>query len=255
VEPAPLRAPVSVAGFQRALADMVASPALARAVARRDERALGAYELTPRDRARLEAVAAQPGMEVSCTLYRANRLTPIAMLLPYTCFVLGERMKPIAERFWDGSRTDLQFRSEIERFAAFVRGLAAAGELDEPLLEEVLAFELATNDLRFLPRRQLAAAAPANRDAGRVRLHPLVRLVRFRHEPEALLARLAAAEPLPYELADGDFPLVLVAGSEELEVRRVDAELAMLLESLGDGVSLDEDDARLLVDDGLAVPV
>src|SRR6266545_4208965 len=185
---------------------MVASPELARAVRRGDEAALERYDLSPRERTRLETVAAQRGMEVSCTLYRANRLTPVVMLLPYTCFILGDRMKSIADRFWNESRTDLQFRNEIERFAAFLLELVRSGKLDEPLLEEVLAFELAT------------------------------------------------MEPLPYDLEEGDFPLVLVAGDEELGVRQVDAQLAVLLEALDDGgLPLGEDDARLLIEAGLAV--
>ena len=245
---------MSLIEFQRALADMVASPALTRAVRSGDDKALARYELLPGERARLRTVASQPGMEVSCTLYRANRLTPVVMLLPYTCFVLGERMKSIAERFWDDSRTDLQFRSEIERFAAFLRELVQAGELDEPLLEEVLDFELATNELRFLPRRQLAEQAESS--AGdRLRLHPLVRIVHFRHEPRELLARLAAMTPPPYDLPEGDFPLVLTATGEELGVRQVDTRLARLLESLDERAALATEDADLLVDEGLAVRV
>src|SRR5205823_6366283 len=105
----------------------------------------------------------------------------------------------------------------------------------------------------FLPRRQIAERA-ARGGGERLRLHPLVRLVRFRHEPKALLERLAAMEPPPYSVEEGEFPLLLVAGREELEVRRVDERLALLLEGLDrDAVSLDADDARLLVEEGLAV--
>jgi hypothetical protein len=244
---------MSLLGFQRALADMIASPALAVAVGAGHADALDSYELTPRERMRLDVVATQPGMEVSCTLYRANRLTPIVMLLPYTCFILGDRIKAIAERFWMDSPTDMQFRNEIDSFAGFLRQLVTAGELDEPLLEEVLEFELATNELRFLPRRELSRD-PGLGDGTSIRLHPLVRLVWFSHDPEALLGRLAAAEPPPYALEAGEFPLVLVAGEDELEVRQVDVRLALLLETLSNGgVTLAAEDAGLLVDEGLAI--
>jgi len=244
---------MSLLGFQRALADMIASPALAIAVGAGDLGALEPYELAPRERMRLEAIATQPGMEVSCTLYRANRLTPIVMLLPYTCFILGDRIKSIAERFWIESPTDMQFRNEIDCFAGFLRQLVVAGELDEPLLEEVLEFELATNELRFLPRRELSLG-PGRGDGTSIRLHPLVRLVWFSHDPEALLGRLAAAEPPPYALEAGEFPLVLIAGEDELEVRHVDTRLGLLLEKLSNGgIKLDTEDARLLVDEGLAI--
>jgi len=245
---------VSLLDFQRALADMVASPELALRVRGGDDTALARYELTERERRRLATVAAQPGMEVNCTLYRTNRLSPVVMLLPYTCFVLGGRMGSLADRFWSESRTDLQFRSEIDRFAAFLRERLESGELVEPLLEEVLAFELATNELRFLPRRRiLAHLEPVN--GSLVQLHPLVRLVPFRHHPENLLRRLAATEPLPYELEEGDFLLVLIAGSDELDVRRVDGSLADLLRALARGpLLLEPEDARLLIEEGLAAP-
>lgn len=243
---------MSLLGFQRALADMVGSPNLARAV-RTGAADLSVYELTPKERARLEAVAAQHGMEVNCTLYRTNRLTPVVLLLPFTCFVLGERMKWIAERFWGDQKTDLQFRGEVERFAAFLRELLDSGELEDAVLEEVLEFELATNDLRFAPRRQIVTRIAG--DVGNaVSLHPLVRLVRFRHEPARLLQLLAQMAPPPYELEEGDFPVVLVAGAEELEVRRIEPELAAVLEGLQPRASIAAGDAELLVGAGLAVP-
>jgi len=244
---------VSLLGFQQALADMVATPSLVVAVRGGELGALEAYDLTPRERRRLEVVAAQPGMEVNCTLYRTNRLTPIAMLLPHTCFVLGDRLTWVAERFWDSHLTELQFRTEVERFAAFLQDLIRSGELDEPLLEEILAFELAANELRFLPRRQLAEAARSATGPG-LRLHPLVRLVRFRHDPYALLERLAATERPPYELEEGEFALVLIAGPDELDVRVVDEQLAVVLEALEGGTaSLEESEADLLLAEGLAV--
>jgi len=214
---------------------------------------LSAYDLTARERARLESVAGQRGTEVNCTLYRTNRLTPVVMLLPYTCFLLGDRMKWIADRFWGNRKTDLQFRGEIARFAAFLSELLESGELDDPLVAEVLDFELATNDLRFAPRRQLSTDSGSGA-GGSVSLHPLVRLVRFRHDPARLLELLSDMAPPPYELTEGDFPVVLVAGAEELEVRRIDPELASLLESLAGRVTIRADDAELLVDAGLAVP-
>lgn len=232
---------------------MVASPSLVVAVLNGRPEALEPYELTPRERRRLEAVAAQPGMEVNCTLYRSNRLTPIVMSLPYTCFILGDRLRWIAGRFWDSHPTDLQFRTEVERFAAFLRELVRSAELDEPLLMDVLAFELATNELRFLPRRRLAEDAQNSTGQG-LRLHPLVRLVRFRHDPEALLEHLAAAEPLPYSLEEGEFTLALIAGPDELDARVVDERFARLLEALADDtLPLDAADAQALIEDGLAV--
>ena len=243
---------MSLADFQRALADMVAAPDLALAVRNGAAGALDGYDLSARERSRLETVAAQPGMDVSCTLYRSNRLVPIALLLPYTCFVLGERIRDVAVAFWSTSPTDLQFAGEVDRFAAFLRERLRSEELDEPLLEELLDYELATKELRFLPRRRLAEDS-ANGEGALV-LHPLVRLVHFRHDPAVLLARLAANEPPPYDLDEGDFPVLLVARGDELEARVLDPALAALLEALRDGeATIAPEDAELLVREGLAV--
>jgi hypothetical protein len=73
-----------------------------------------------------------------------------------------------------------------------------------------------------------------------------------RHDPGELLERLAAMEPPPYDLPEGDFPVVLVAGPDELEVRRVDRRLALLLEGLDGTAELGEEETRLLVAERLA---
>jgi hypothetical protein len=59
-------------------------------------------------------------------------------------------------------------------------------------------------------------------------------------------------EPPPYDLPEGDFPVVLVAGPDELEVRRVDPRLALLLERLDEITELAEEEAGLLVEERLA---
>jgi hypothetical protein len=91
---------MTAVAYQRALCDLIASPKLCLEVRRRPETALAPYELTARERRRLEAVVRQPGMSVSCTLYRVNRLTPLATLHPVSCRLLGSRFVVVAERFW-----------------------------------------------------------------------------------------------------------------------------------------------------------
>ena len=64
--------------FQQALAEITASPALCLAV-RRDPAVLEQrYRLTPRERSQVIGVANHPSMECTCSLYRANRLAPLA---------------------------------------------------------------------------------------------------------------------------------------------------------------------------------
>jgi hypothetical protein len=58
--------------------------------------------------------------------------------------------------------------------------MSASGELDELLLDEILGFELATNELRFLPRRRIGEGAKRAAD-DQLRLHPLGITEELRH--------------------------------------------------------------------------
>ena len=74
-----------LAEFQQALADLTASPELCIQV-RRDPAVLNQrYILTERERDRLVGIVRHPGMACACTVYRANRLAPLAMNIPQTC--------------------------------------------------------------------------------------------------------------------------------------------------------------------------
>ena len=46
--------------------------------------------------------------------------------------LLGDRMKWIADRFWGNRKTDLQFRGEIARFAAFLSETGYTPDVDHP---------------------------------------------------------------------------------------------------------------------------
>ena len=123
------------------------------------------------------------------------------------------------------------------------------------VIEEILDLEVAANELRFLPR----CSASPHVDAAsrpRVKLHPLVRIIHFRHDPRVLLARLAAMDPLPYDLEVGEYTILLIAGNDDIETRLIDTDLAQLLETLDSdrGSLLDAADAALLVREQLALP-
>ena len=115
---------MSLGAFQRALADLTASPDLVRAV-RADAGVLAArYDLTAKEWHRLAAMAASPGMAANCILYRANRLAPVALNLPDTCTALGELLPDLASAFWAAEpRTDVHFLLEADRFARYLAGL------------------------------------------------------------------------------------------------------------------------------------
>jgi len=59
-----------------------------------------AYELTDREADRLTALAGHDGITAACSLYRANRLAPLAMNVPRTYRGLGDLLRPLLDEFW-----------------------------------------------------------------------------------------------------------------------------------------------------------
>jgi hypothetical protein len=60
---------MSLAEFQRAMADLAASPAFCGAAQVDPIRALSSYMLSSRESARIASVVHQPGMAVHCTIH------------------------------------------------------------------------------------------------------------------------------------------------------------------------------------------
>lgn len=197
---------MSLASFQRALCDLIASPDLCVRLTTDADSVLAPYELSARERRRLTEIVRQPGMSTTCTLYRVNRITPLYTLLPLTSFLLGERLLPEAESYWaEYPGSDLQFKYEVERFGRFLLARIRSGELDDPYLEEVLNFEVSAAALRYARSRDSDAE--------------LIRVVRFRHDPATLLELLAERRRPADNVAEGDFDVVLDARSADLELR------------------------------------
>ena len=133
---------MSLLGFQQALSDFAASPKKCHALRSDSKRVLDRYDLSSREQERIIRMASQRGMETHCALYRANRITPIYTLLRLTCFALGHDLRRVASEFWAANEnTDLQFTREISRFAEFLRQSIHEGEIENPILEEILDFE------------------------------------------------------------------------------------------------------------------
>lgn len=199
---------------------MVASPAFRDRVLEWPAQAWNSLDLTERERQRLLAVAAQPGMRVNTAIHRANRLSPLDQTLPFTCFLLGARLLGILERYWSENPTEnLQIPAECERFAAFLIDEIKGGRLDDPYIEDVLTFERTCTELRFFTEAELRSLASAGDD-----LPPLVRIVTFRHDPLPLLEALANREAPPADIAAGQFNLLIDCRSGEADFRLVDAE-------------------------------
>ena len=119
--------------FQQALAEITASPALCLAV-RRDPAVLDQrYRLNGRERSQVIGVANHPSMECTCSLYRANRLAPLARNLPTTLAALAGNLTPLLTHYWEAQPWPLRYGAlESERFCRWLEqqedqlGLSAA---------------------------------------------------------------------------------------------------------------------------------
>jgi hypothetical protein len=131
-----------LADFQQAMADLTASPALCLRV-RHDPRALDErYQLTTRERDRLLGIVRHPGMACACTVYRANRLAPLAMYVPLTCRALGPLLREVVEAFWTTFvETDVHMFIETDRFCRFLQTRIDEGHEYPPQVKEALAVE------------------------------------------------------------------------------------------------------------------
>ena len=221
---------MSLLSFQRALCELIASPELCLAV-RFDARAfLSRYELTQRERDRLSDIVWQRGMSTTCTIYRSNRVTPIYTLLHYTCVLLGDSLKANLEEFWANSELrDLEFKQEINRFSYFLKQRIADGFIADEYIEEVMDFELSVNELRFAPRRRILQELKGKvRIGGELRLHPLMRIVRFRHEPAEVLDALVRGR-IPSNLPEREAYLLISVAHENLEATQMDSAVGEML--------------------------
>ena len=154
---------MSLVGFQMAMADLAASPALCREV-RADPGVLCArYVLTEREARQLSGVAESRGMEANCMLYRANRLAPVALNLPETCDALGPALGGLISAYWEQETvTNVNFLVEAERFSAFLRG---RGDLPAQA-RAALAREGAVLAARLEVSAALAGVVPGERPVG-----------------------------------------------------------------------------------------
>lgn len=112
---------MSLDSFYGALAALVSDPELVGRTRRGDDNWRFAFDLTPIERERVETMARDGGMEVLCSLYRANRLTALIRTVPAVVDALGERLGQTVTEFWRSTpRVDMQWRTEAVAFCDFV---------------------------------------------------------------------------------------------------------------------------------------
>ena len=198
---------MSIAEFQRAFADLIASPE--RCVALRDGRTdvLADYDMTLREKKRLETMVHHEAMSVNCSLYRVNRLIPVYSVLPHSCRLLGDRLMDELDAFWAASRhATLQYRWELWRFGLWLEERIATRRLPAGPVEDAIRLEMAIFDVQ---------AAQRDGNSGSRR-----RVVLLRYDPDELLDPAIPAEDLQ-PLASGVTVLIDATGNQ-LSVRRID---------------------------------
>ena len=202
---------MSLAEFQRALGDLIASPVRSAEVAERPQLALHGYALTQRERRRLGVMARNPRMRMNCTLYRINRIIPIHSVLPRTCRRLGEALGAVLDDYFaDEPDSTLQYLLEAHRFAHWL--LAHPPAIGWPLdaLRDLLTFELACHHVMIAPRQPPEATREDD---------PRLCLVTLHHDIASLLDDEAST---PAPLAE-PLTLLLDARGDALSVMPVDA--------------------------------
>jgi hypothetical protein len=110
-----------LADFERALARMVVDPELADRVAA-DPAALAEYNLSPRERERLAAIAPQKGLAIGTLFHRSFRISKLAYTLPNTLKALGsERLSTLLYEYWNEYPAVIEYYDrEAERFALWL---------------------------------------------------------------------------------------------------------------------------------------
>jgi hypothetical protein len=194
---------MSLLGFQRALADLAASPDRCTDAILNPAPILAAYDLTGREQMRLAAMVRDRLMATNCVLYRANRITPIYVFMPMTCHLLGTALRRELDAFWSlYTGVDLQYLSETVRFARFLRGRLQSGALFNPYLAEIVDYESSAAELKFAHGGAFVS-----------------RLVRFTHDPVRLLEALSQRKPVPADLECGEYRVMLDGVHDSLHVR------------------------------------
>lgn len=249
---------MSLLSFQRAMADLAASPSLCTRVAEDAESALAPYELTERERRRLASVAAQRGMRINGMMYRNNRLAPISAQLRNSFLLIGSELRDTMQVYW-GLHPGFERNAplEVRRFADFARQRIDEGVLTNPLLREVLDWEMIVYELALLPpertMREAAFAAATALPDGPLRPHPLVGVTPFSVDPAALLPLLFAKRPPPYDLPEGEHHLLVDLRGPQRAFVPLAPPVAAAFYAVRDGGWVDASDAEVLIELGIVV--
>jgi len=214
---------VSLTEFQRAFADLIASPERCLAAREEPTEVFDSYKLTLRELLRLRSMVRSEAMSVNCTLYRVNRLTPIYSVLPLTCSLLGDQLRSELEAFCASSdQASSQYRLEAWRFGNWLLDRIASGILRGGRIEDAIRFELAAFDVRTAPR------TPDRPDGYP---HPRKRLLRFTYDPDIVLNPAKRDDNSPQRCGEDEWVLLDATG-DSLTVSRLRGSLCAVCEAV-----------------------
>jgi hypothetical protein len=196
---------------------------------------------------------------MNCMLYRNGRLSPLVSQLPGTFHLLGYGLRAVAEGFWaENPRVPRGVPGEMRRFAAFLRRRIAVGALTEPLLPEVLEWEMETYELALLPpertRASVADALARARPDAPLRPPPLVGVAAFSREPFTVMRALAQKRTPPFDDAPpGEYHVLVDFRGPQRAFALLENETAAAFRVLRGGEAISPAAAASLVDQGLAI--
>ena len=145
------------------------------------------------ERAHLVHLAAQPGIAAMRVVYRSFRVNKVLAMLPLTGRLLGDKaLYDALERYWRETPSgSFYYFEEAGRFCDHLWERIESGDLDVPLLRDVLLYEQASI--------RLQQAAGEGRE--------LLLQVDFEHDP-SLLENLANGRPPPPALTSSPTALL-----------------------------------------------
>jgi hypothetical protein len=252
---------VSLVELQRELARLVITPEVDEARRRSWREAPG---LTERERRRLAGIADHGGLEIARVIHRFFRANALMDGLPLSLrgFRPGE-IKPLLARFWQAhAPTSIYNHSESAAFGAFVLAQIEAGAVDNPVLADLLRYELAAIELQTGAGRGEAKTCNDLRDARAQApvCRPELRVVELAHDPAELLARAYAGQQVDEVARRPGFLLLRVNPPGPVETAPLLPELGAVLRAcdgrrsaaeLADALGRPVEELRELADAGL----
>jgi hypothetical protein len=167
-----------------------------------------------------------------------KRMEKIEGVLPRTLALLGARRDAIVRAFVQKcAPTSIGYLDNARQFADFLGACWRQGPREPAYLPDLAAFEIAYAAAVQGKREVGPHAAP---QAGAIRRHPALALLRTKHDITAVLEASLAEFPAVAEQRETHFALMMPEGKRAPVAQRIPQELFRFLELLDDFVPAEE---------------